>query len=166
MERPQGQVPVKKKRSGCVTALLIVGAGVLVIGGVVAIGLVIFFRSDDGRKLLGIVGAGAKMGQEAQRAPGTTELKTLGCINPSVMDLEKFAKEISEYVDSGDPAAKGGVLIAVVCPAKDPKPSCDDVAQTYVKAVGTAAHPFSVQVSGTFGGESCRANYQTDGTKK
>ena len=161
--------PVKKKgMSGCLMAFLIVGGIVVVIGIVVTVLVVRFFNSADGQRVIGAVKEGAHAVQDAQHAPGTTELKALGCNTPMVMDIDKLAQSMGEFWDAGTVPAekKGQIGLVVTCPAGvSKKPSCDDVATTYVKAVGgAAAKKFSAEVTNVGGSSACKKTYNADGT--
>jgi hypothetical protein len=123
-----------------------VGAVVLVL--LVAVGLVIHraASSPEGRKVLGLVRDTARVVGESTTAPGTRELRELGCDSAMVMDMNAWLRVFG--ADGGVPRPAGQLDLFVVCGAglfKAP-PSCERVAQTYVAAVGTARGPFQVMV--------------------
>src|SRR5512135_3586202 len=118
------QPPPPKKGRGCLIAAL-VSAGV---GLVIAIVVVVFVYKAA--KAVGEVAV------EGMNAPGTAELRASGCDVAMVMDMSK----ISSMFDAGSAAASSSGSIVVACNVNPGRtaPSCDDVAKTYVKAVGSA----------------------------
>ena len=81
--------------------------------------------------------------------PGEKELQARGCFFATITDAEEPPprEEVRCYVSAGKKA-----------------PSCDDVASTYVGAVGTRSRPFAVgvqQIGGTKG--LCVGRYDVDG---
>jgi hypothetical protein len=143
--RPGVPAP-KKSGHGCLIALGITGAVLLLL--VILVGAVIHraATSPEGRKVLGMVRDGARVVGESASAPGTKELRELGCDSALVMDLNAWLKVFA--VDGGAPKATGQLELFVVCGAgvfKTP-PTCEQVAQTYIRAVGTARGPFQAMV--------------------
>jgi hypothetical protein len=162
------QPPKKKGMSGCMMAFLIVSGIGLVIGIVVLIVVVRFLNSPDGQKLVGAVKEGASAVQEAQNAPGTTELKGMGCVQPMVMDTQKLSQSIGDIFDAGPmPESSKQIDLIVTCPVPMLKSlECNDVAKTYVKAVGGKADKkFTVSVQTQGGSQLCTHNYDTDGSE-
>jgi hypothetical protein len=129
--------PKKKGMSGCMIALLVV-VGLCVVGGLV-IGLIVWrvATSEEGKKIVNAVSSGAQMAVEAQNAPGTAELRALGCAQAMVMDAAKVQELAAQFGDAG-PKANGLIVTCNVSRAGK-APTCDDVATTYVKAVGGRA---------------------------
>jgi hypothetical protein len=170
MQYPQNMAQPKKGMSGCVKALLIVGGILLVLGIVVVILVVRFFNSPDGKKFVSTVKQAGSAVQAAQNAPGTTELKAMGCVQPMVMDTQQLMQSIGDIYDAGpmpeNVHTKEKSLI-VTCPVPMLKSlDCDDVAKTYVKAVGGKAdRKFTVQVKGQGGSSLCEHDYDVDGTR-
>jgi hypothetical protein len=145
---PRGPLPPGPKKSGhgCLIALGIVGAVLLALIIVVVVVLQRAANSPEGRKVLGLVRDTARVVGESTTAPGTKELRELGCDSAMVMDMNSWMRVFG--ADGGVPRPAGQLDLFVICGAgvfKTP-PSCERVAQTYVGAVGTARGPFQVMV--------------------
>ena len=138
----------KKSGNGCLIAMAIVGGVVLLIGIVVAIGVYKFASSKEGKQIFAVVGEGAKIAVEAQTAPGTPELRKLGCKQPMVMSMERLLKLTQQLTDAGD-GEVGELSVMVMCPVGilDTPPACDAVARTYLGAVPRPAGNFAVNVT-------------------
>lgn len=141
-----GQDRRKKGGAGCLIAL-----GVL-LALALAVGLTGYFVVRDSA-LVGFVGDALDATQKAERAPGTRELRELGCASARVIDLTDFARLAAKHFpeDAGSPLpAEGALPAVVVCEvgAGAPVPTCEQVAATYLRALGgMAPGPFSVSVS-------------------
>lgn len=151
MVQPNAHYPrpqPKKSGNGCLIAMAIVGGVLLLIGIFVGIGVYRFVSSSEGQKLVAVVGEGAKIAAEAQTAPGTPELKKLGCKQPMVMSMERLLKLTQQLSDAGD-GEVGDLSVMVMCPVGilDTPPACDAVARTYVGAVPRPTGNFAVTVS-------------------
>jgi hypothetical protein len=145
------QQPPPKKGRGCLIAAL-VSAGVGLVVAIVVIALLY--------KAAKTVGAVA---MEGMNAPGTAELRASGCDVAMVMDMSK----ISSVFDAGSATAASSGSIVVACNVNPghAKPSCDDVAATYVKAVGSANGSFMAQVQQQGAGQpECQKLYGPTGT--
>jgi hypothetical protein len=161
--------PQKKKTSGCVVAIIVMGVISVLVLAAATIAFLLFLRSAPVKQVFGAVKEAQKQMEEAQHAPGTAELASLGCVGPMVMDADKMAAAMASIFDASTPTSKSGVSLIVVCPAGPgaSRPSCDDVAQTYVKAVGRADKPFMAEVTERSGGGGavCEKTYAADGTE-
>ncbi len=127
---PQGPPP-KKGMSGCLLAALIVGG----IGLVVAViaGVFIFKAAK----------AITQVAEDGLNAAGSAELRAAGCDAAVVMDLSK----ISAMFDAGGgPGGTPGVVVSCAVSPGKKAPTCDDLAKTYVKAVGSVSSEFILQV--------------------
>jgi hypothetical protein len=167
---PQPQPPLQpaKKKSGCLLALGIVGGILLVIGIIVGVLVYKAVSSPEGQKAMTLIGESAKLGMEAANAPGTKELRDLGCAQALVMDLERIASLARELDASAESPVAKEFRLQVTCTLTSTKgaPTCDQVATTYRTAVGTPAGKYSVAVAVTGNKEpSCAALYGTDGVK-
>ena len=138
----------KKTGNGCLIAMCVVGGIIVVFGIVVGVFVYQFTQSKEGKQILSIAGEGVKIAAEAQNAPGTSELKKLGCKQPMVMSMERLFKLTQQLNDAG-----GGdvseLSVMVMCPVGilDTPPACDDVARTYVGAVPRPSGGFAVNVT-------------------
>lgn len=149
---PRSGEPQRKKRSGCMTFLALVG-----IGGLAVVAVVTFVAWRHG--WLEKVWRGGKLAYEGMNAPGTKEMHALGCDQAMVMN----ADEVGRLIGKDGPH---DVAIVVVCIARSERaPSCNDVAEAYVQAQdGGAGSPFAVTVRNNSTGKHCTERYGADGT--
>ncbi len=153
--------------SGCAIALLVVGI-LLALGGVaVGIGIYAFATSDVGKTAFKVIGEGTKIAQEGLKAPGTAELRALGCDQAMVLDMKDFAALVNDIVDAGSAAAAPtGLMVTCQVRGAAKSPSCNDVASTYVKAVGVAGSEFTVTVQAQGGSKPiCESSYDATGAR-
>lgn len=162
-----GAPPQKRGMHGCLIAFFIaLGVGVLAV-----IGFGIYLYKEFGT-LVGGIGEVAAVMLEAQSAPGTSELRGIGCDQAYAVDTVKLQKAIQKVEDEVakkegrapkkvDIMKDGGKLVG--CTVTGTKmPSCDEVASTYVSAT-SPGEPFMVNVSRKNSGASCAERYSADG---
>jgi hypothetical protein len=141
--------PPKKGMNGCLLAALIVGGVCILIAAVV--GIFVW-------KAAKVITAAA---EEGLNAPGTAELRAAGCDAAVIMDMSK----ISSLFDAGTTSAGESVIVSCSVVAGKTAPKCDDLAKTYVKAVGGSRGNFLVQVTPQSGGAPmCKKVYSSSGT--
>jgi hypothetical protein len=153
--------PAKPKgRRGCLVFLAVIGVGALLV---VSLASFVAWRKgwfdDDG--LVTKVWRGGKMAVQGMNAPGTKELRAMGCAQAMVLNTDEAARLLGKE----GPHDSGQV---VVCAAADDDkaPSCNDVAETYLAAIGGDAHaPFVVTVRRNQG-KHCTVRYGADGTRQ
>ena len=167
-------LPAKRKRSAFATVMLVLGGGFLLFLLVAAVAFVLFLRSDTGKKVSGIMGEAMKMSKRSQNAPGTKELRAMGCAQAMVMTPEDF-ETIAAQLDAGrlDERDERGqrqsalheIVICSVNLWSDPPP-CDRVAAAYLGAVGPRPSPYLVtsQQAGK-PNPACTVLYDADGTR-
>lgn len=98
---PAPAAPKKKSGSGCVIALAIVGGlGLLAVVGI-GVGVYAFSQSKEGKAIFGTIGDMTEIMSEAQNAPGTKEVRALGCDQAMALDFEKMERVISQRFDAG-----------------------------------------------------------------
>jgi hypothetical protein len=156
--------PAAKKNSGCWIALAIVGGLALVVGGLIAFGVYRFATSKEGRTIIAVVGEGATIMRDAQNAPGTKQLRGIGCKQAFVIDGEKL-KKLAERFDGG--TSSGEMPLIVMCSHGylGTPPTCDAVARTYV-AAASPSRSFAVNVQQQGRNQAlCSSLYQPDGTR-
>src|SRR5687767_13485706 len=91
--------PPKKSNRGCLIAFL-VAAGLVTL--LVAAGAVVAYRfaqSPEGQEAMALLKETTSMAADAMKAPGTKELRELGCDTALVMDMARlgaFAKQMGE----------------------------------------------------------------------
>lgn len=148
-QQPLDPQAPKKKMSGCLIALLIVGglAGLVCIGSGVAVWMAA--RSETGKKLVSAIDQGVKLAQEGVNAPGAAELRAAGCPEALVMDMKAAMAIADTFIDAGFEDDEQLDYISVNCSApagsKDPLPTCDELAPVYAKAA-PSERDFVVQV--------------------
>ena len=157
--------PLKKKGGGCLLALGIAGAGLVVVGIVIMVVAYKFMSSSSGQ---GVVEA-SKLAMESLQAPGTAELRGIGCAQAAVVDTERMEAVVRKFAD--DAAAtlpNRDFKLQITCQARasGTTPTCEEVARTYHDAVTTPAGRYLVSVNASGSKTaSCFALYEPDGTK-
>jgi hypothetical protein len=141
------QPPQKKKMSGCVIALIVVGSVGLLLC------LVIGFFIWKATKMI------TQVAEEGLNAPGSAELRAAGCDAAVVLDLAK----VSSLFDAGSTPGATGIVVSCAVNPGHASPACDDLAKTYVKAVGGASGNFVVQVQPQGGQPTCKKVYSPKG---
>ena len=171
MQHPQGHgqpVQPKKGMSGCLIAVMVLAALVVVGVILVAIGAWRVMSSPEGKKIARVIGEGSKMAEEARTAPGTKELRKAGCQEAMVFDPARMGDLIREIADAGppkgDPSKEPRMIVCQVGPLGTP-PTCDRLAATYVGAAQPTT-PFHVTVQ-TQGGSKpkCAQAYTATGAR-
>jgi hypothetical protein len=164
---PPPQVPPKKKTSTLTIVLAVIGGGfVLVVLGI-AVAAYAVWSNPEGRKFVGMLGESMKVMQKAQKAPGTKELRALGCGQAMALDLEDLER-ITRYIDSGGVPMPSVIGRMVVCAAQpwDTPPSCDAVVGKYLGVVGKLDRPVLVSVTQSGKGKPlCQTIYDGGGAK-
>ena len=161
--------PPKKGMSGCMIAFIVVS----IVGFVTAIvvGVVVYFIATSApvKTAFKVVGESTKIAQKGLTAPGTAELRTLGCDQAMVIDMKEMGAVFSELIDGGfgDAGMAEGLDVTCSLNTTSKAIACDDVASTYVRAVGgTASAQFVVSVKRQNDShELCHASYDADGKR-
>lgn len=162
------QTTRKKGMHGCVVALLIFG-GICLVGAIVAgVGAFAFVQSDVGQKAIRVVGEGKRLSDKGQSAPGAAELRAHGCDVALVLDGRDY-DELNQLLEDASSIADSGVgdmkIIACQVQTGHPIPSCDDLAATYLAAVGgEAKFGFAVNVQQNGSEPVCRSTYDAHGS--
>jgi hypothetical protein len=161
--QPPGHGPPKKSGNGCLIALGIVGGIFLFAGLVVAFFIYRFANSPDGKKIVSAVASIS----EAANAPGTKELRALGCKKAAVIDVGQLQAIADTFVDAGTAETGGHSRIAVTCTTSRGAmaPTCEQVAATYVGAVGRVSAPFLAVVGPNGGPAECQQEYSEEGVR-
>ena len=148
---PQQVQKNKASGRGCLIALGVFGAILLlsvVVGGIVIYEIL---DSPQGRKIVSAVADTTKLTQEAMTAPGTAELRKLGCDQALVMDTRRMLTIIQSFApDAGSEAdlSEGTMVMCQTGMLGKAPPTCEDVAKTYLAAVPSPPGDFLVQVAG------------------
>lgn len=144
---PAGTSRAPRKKTSTLTILLaVIGGGLLLVFAIGALVAYKVMSSPEGRTIVGAVGETMRVMRKAQSAPGTKELRKLGCNQPMAMDLEDLAR-ITQTMDR-PPPPPGAFRTMVLCPVSlwSTPPSCEEVASTYVRAIGPSDRAFLVMV--------------------
>jgi hypothetical protein len=167
---PPRPVPPKRSNRGCFIALAIVGGVGFVVVALAAFGIYRFANSKEGKMVVGTFGDMVELAAEAQHAPGTPEVRALGCDTAMAMDMDRMTSIMHERLDASATVPSTFSML-VVCQigmfsSKTP-PTCDDVARTYVGAAGSPARGFAVNVQRGSGRANviCSTLYDSAGTK-
>jgi hypothetical protein len=156
----------KKKTSTLTIVLAVIGGGLMLLFLGLGIAAYLLLSSPEGRAIAGVVGEAVKISSKAQKAPGTKELRAMGCKQAMVMDLDDLGKMMS-FLDAGTPSGEsapfGEMVVCSVNPWGTP-PKCEDIAARYVSTVGTRSKPFVVNVQQAGKGKAeCTLLYDGDG---
>jgi hypothetical protein len=167
---PPRPVPPKRSNRGCFIALAIVGGVGFVVVALAAFGIYRFANSKEGKMVVGTFGDMVELAAEAQHAPGTPEVRAMGCDTAMAMDMDRMTSIMHERLDASATVPSTFSML-VVCQigmfsSKTP-PTCDDVARTYVGAAGSPARGFAVNVQRGSGRANviCSTLYDSAGTK-
>lgn len=160
----------KPKRSGrgCLIVLGVLGGLVLIGGLAIAVAVYHFSKTEEGQKVFGMMGKATQMAARAQSAPGTSELKKLGCDTAMVMNAREMLELAADFIDAGAPTQLEHPVM-VICQVgmfSESALSCDEVARTYAGAVPGGNEPFTVTVQRPGRGKpECMARYAPSGDR-
>jgi hypothetical protein len=167
MQQPLVPRPAPRKTSGngCLIALAVVGGLTAVTVALVAFALYRFAGTKEGKVVFGVIGDAARLVAEAHRAPGTKEVRALGCDQAMAFDMDS-ASTLMKHLDASAPPASMGIKM-VVCQAGffGRAPSCEAVAHAYLGAARAPARELLVTVSQGGRGAVCSSAYDPSGTK-
>lgn len=159
--------PARMKTPGYLIVLYVVlglVAFFLVTGSLAAW---MFLRSETGQRVVTTFSKGMTLLQEASTAPGTAQLRALGCNGALVIPLDRAAdilKQISPEAASSLESIPGhGTMVVCQIRTDEPAIGCAEVARTYANAVPSAPDQFGVTVQGRSKAR-CQGNYTRDGT--
>ncbi|MCC6642923.1 MAG: hypothetical protein IT386_17315 [Deltaproteobacteria bacterium] len=169
--------PAPQPRSAFLTLLYFVlglGAVVALVGGV---GLYLFLRTEEGKKVLAIAKQGSALLSEAAVAPGTHELRSIGCETAlavpagRILDLlrqigsEARTDEITEgFVSVGGLASETPVVFCAQEQAGTP--DCASAAKVYASVAGPPPARFVVLMAPRPGDlAGCSGIYGPDGSR-
>ncbi len=144
-QQPQQQQQKSTGMSGCAIALIIVGA-LAVLGVVVmAVGVLVFMRSDTGQALTSTATSIAG-GQSAQ---GTRELRAAGCHDAWVMDFKAMSDLVDRLAPDAGPPVSAEVGVVVVCSDPPAAMTCEQAVAVYAKASPAHVSVINLSISDT-----------------
>ena len=101
MMPPQMPPPAQKKgMSGCMIAFIVVSIVGFVTAVVVGVAIYLVATSNAGKTAIKLVGEGSKLAQKGLNAPGTAELRTLGCEQAVVLDMKDVGDMMNDVFDA------------------------------------------------------------------
>jgi hypothetical protein len=107
------------------------------------------------------IGESAKVMAEAANAPGTKELRELGCTQAMAIDMKRMA-EVGKRLDAKNPPAEVGSAVICEWRKSETPPTCDDAAKAYVRGA-LPKEKFSLSVQLRTGEQSCTGTYDETG---
>jgi hypothetical protein len=153
----EAPLPPRKKMSGCMLAVVIVGAlGLLAVIGITAT-VVFALRTPEGSALLDMV----KTASEAQTGPGAVALRAQGCANVGVLPVAAL-NEIAKSADAGPVISEFATLL-VSCFDPPADRTCDALAAVYVTQAKTTGPIRFAIVQGADEQDRCAGYYDTAG---
>jgi hypothetical protein len=171
--------PAPRQRSPFVTFLyflLGLGGVLLLVGGV---GLYLFFRTDQGKKMVTVLREGTALLSEAALAPGTGELRSIGCETALALPAGKIidlfrqldpngkAGEVGQgFLAVGDLATETPVVFCQQKRGQAGTPDCASAAKVYGSVLSPPPERFVVLMaprSGDLAG--CSGIYAPNGTR-
>lgn len=161
-----GPPPQKKKTSGLVVFLAILGVLMgLTLVGVLVVGILVW-RSPEARGVVGMFGELVAIQTKALKAPGTKELREHGCMQAMVFSFDDIQRVVS-VLDAGEAKEELPFDEFVSCTVGSAKKAiaCEAVSKTYISAVGARRRAYAVTVSVQGKKEAeCSQLYEKDGT--
>ena len=143
----------REKRSGCVIALMVLAGLAVVAIVLVAVGIYLFLRTDEGKRIYASLSDSASLSLKATRGPGIKELHAIGCETPMILTIGEWrrlessmaslANESSEF-DVADDVVDVPLVQCYASRAFEGLPSCDDLATTYAGAIESPPERFIV----------------------
>lgn len=155
--------PAPPKKTSLKLVLILAGGGAVVVLVLVAIGVYTFYASPRAQAYADAIAAA----QKGKNAPGTTELRALGCKEAMVVKSEDLGNILGPAVAEGTDLAGADTSpresVTCVVASTTNFPTCDLVARTYVGAVGERAGAFLTGVTTSDGKSVCTALYGGSG---
>lgn len=170
--------PAPRQRSPIATFLYFVlglGAVVALVGGV---GLYLFLRTEQGQKILTVARQGSALLSEAALAPGTSELRSIGCETALAVPAGRIADLVRQLEPEGSTGEIEGFLSVggldadtpvVFCAQKRGQagsPDCASAAKVYASVLAPPPARFVVLMAPRRGDlAGCSGLYAPDGTR-
>lgn len=150
---PQAQ---PEKKTPVVVKVLIVLAILVGLAFLTCVGAGVWMASsEEGQKLINAAA-------NAQTAPGTEDLRALGCTTAMVMRYGDLSGMLGSVLDDEELSSIPADTRFVICQPTTATLTCSEVAATYVAATAPDG-PFSAQVQGT--GQQCQAFFDAAGNE-
>ena len=143
------------------------------MGVTFGVGTCVFVRSETGQKVIRTAREGIAAVRDAATAPGTRELRDLGCEMAMVMAFERMFDVLKEIApdaardarNSDQMPGSGTIVMCLIRPGATNALDCPDVARTYGMAVPGGATRFGVIVQESGSREArCQGTYARDGS--
>jgi hypothetical protein len=134
------------------------------------VGVVVFVRSDTGKRIINTVSRSVTLFQEASSAPGTEQLRARGCTRAMVIPFDRLADimremapEAAQDINRRRLPGEGTLVLCQVRTSEAAAPACADVARVYAEAVPGAPARFGVTVQQR-NKSVCDGKYTREGT--
>lgn len=171
--------PAKRPRSAFLTLLYFLLGAFAVVALVGGVGLYLFLRTGEGKRLLAIAKEGSALISEAALAPGADELRGIGCETAlalpagRILDLlrqigpESRTDAIEEsFVSAGGLAPETPVVFCAQRRGHAGTPDCASAAKVYASAVTPPPSRFVVLMAPRPGDlAGCSGIYAPDGSR-
>lgn len=162
--------PVSEGRAswskGCLIAIAVALGLVLVCGGIVTWAGYSVWKNPQVQRAVAIGGAAMELTQESMHAPGTTEMRAVGCTQAMGFTPELMQRFIGAIApDAGVEAPAIPLAICAMQRGATLVPSCEDAVRAYAGAQSPAQTEIAARV--TVQGEQvarCEGVYTPDGT--
>jgi hypothetical protein len=144
----ENEPQTKNGMGGCLMTVVVIA---VVLSITIAVGVVVAVRSPTGQKVLASVNQAKTAMERAAKAPGAAELKQTLCKDGAVvLDLDEMRKMTHLFETKEKPLKDTfpDARYQIVCnPGSGAVPTCEQVAQEYLKIVKDPGGKISVTVS-------------------
>lgn len=171
--------PEARQRSPFVTLLYFLLGLMFVVALVGGVGLYLFLRTDQGKKILEVARQGSALLSEAAVAPGTSELREIGCETALVVPAGKIVELFGQlepqvrmgelergFVSVGRLSAGTPVVFCAQKRGQAGTPDCASAARAYASAVKPPPERFAILMTPRRGDlAGCSGIYAPDGAR-
>ncbi len=172
-------IPEPRQRSPFRTLLYFLFGLVFVVALVGGVGLYLFLRTDQGKKILAVAREGSALLSEAAVAPGTSELRSIGCETALVVPAGKIGDLFGQlepqvplgelergFASVGRLAAETPVIFCAQKRGQAGTPDCASAARAFAGAVDPPPERFAILMAPRRGDlAGCSGLYAPDGTR-
>lgn len=153
---------------GCFIALAIVGVITLVCGGIVTWAGWSVWTNPNVQRGVAIAGAAMDMTREALTAPGTAEMRQVGCTQAMALTPELMRRFLDAVAPDGGAPYDAPAIPLITCAMERgtvTAPSCEETVRAYAGAVSPAPEEIAARVAvQTEPRARCEGIFAADGT--